>query len=207
MSPSLTVLVADDHVGLATALSEALRKWFLVEPPVNSIPQLEAALSRPPRPRVVLLDLAFGDANALRCLPDLVAACPEVAFVILSASWSEILVDRALQKGAAGYLCKGVGLTELRQATQAAAAGRVAVYGPDGEACAGRGKQLICPKDPLRLKQRRLLGLLKQGHPRAEIARRLGISVAGVDAATRRLRRAFGLAPGQRVDWGLLAPD
>ncbi len=201
MSSPISVLVADDHVGVATVLSQALARWFEVAPSVNTLPQLSGALSVTPRPSVVLLDLQFGEQSALRLLPVLVKDCPEVAFVMHSAHWDEVVVDAALAAGACGYVHKTMGLVEVRIAIEAAAWGRITVLGPTMQSSGSRQAVLLRPTRPLSPRVRRVLGLLQQGHDRAEVAKRLGISISGVDAAKRRLRRAFGLAPGAPVTW------
>ncbi len=130
MSDRISVMVADYFVGIATSLSQTLARWFEVAPSVNSLPQLRGALLTPPRPTVLLLELQFGEENALRILPSLVEAYPEVAFVVHSAHWNEVIVDAALSSGAYGYVHKTMGLLEVRQAIEAAARGRTAVMGP-----------------------------------------------------------------------------
>ena len=205
MSGRISVLVADDHVGVATVFARALARWFEVLPSVNTLPQLRGALAAPPRPSVVLLDLRFGEESALRLLPTLVTDCPEVAFVIHSAHWGEVIVDAALAGGACGYVHKTMGLVEVRTAIDAATRGQVTVFGPTELADGGPRGRLLRPVHPLSPKLRRVLGLLQQGLDRVAIAERLGISISGVDAAKRRLRRAFGLPPGVPVDWAMLA--
>jgi DNA-binding CsgD family transcriptional regulator len=93
-----------------------------------------------------------------------------------------------------------MGLVEVRAAVSAAVDGHVSLCGPS-EHSAKSPPIEIHPRSPLTRKQRRLLGLLRQGLPRAEIARRLGVSLSGVDAAKTRLRQSFGLARGEQIDW------
>jgi two-component system, NarL family, response regulator LiaR len=49
---------------------------------------------------------------------------PEIRIVVLTNVGDRILVDRVVQAGAVGYLCKGMRASELRMALKAAAAGQ-----------------------------------------------------------------------------------
>jgi DNA-binding NarL/FixJ family response regulator len=201
----LTVLVADDHVMVASSLTETLSQWFATDPPVNTLEQLRGALTswttrNPLDPLVVVLDLDFRGVSALRALPDLTRDFPEVTFLMLSGHFTESLVDHALQCGAMGYLAKGVGSTELRWAIEAVAKGRFAVYG-DEPYDRKPSEHCFSPKARLTPALRRAVQLFSKGKSRREISVLLGISESGVDALVARVRALYGLPPREPIEW------
>lgn len=158
MKRSITVLVADDHVGLAAALTQSLGRRFLTEGSVNTPQQLRGAMREwraregwRAGPLVVLLDIHFGEQaeSGLELLADLVVTCPEARYVMHSLYGSRVFVHQALALGAIGFVDKCCGLTEMEKAIEAAAASRVAVYTKeDVGGGAGAGRATSLPSTP-----------------------------------------------------------
>lgn len=201
----LTVLVADDHVLVASSLTTYLGDWFATDPPVNTLEQLRGALTAwttksPVEPLVIVLDVDFRGVSALRALPDLTRDFPEVTFLMLSGTFTESLVDMALHSGAMGYLAKGVGLTEMKWAIETVAKGKIAVYG-DAPTMQTRTEPGLSPKGKLTPALRRAVQLFSRGKSRSEIGALLGISESGVDALVARVRAVYGLPPREPIEW------
>lgn len=137
MQRTTTVLVADDHVGLATAMTRCLGEHYRTQVAVNTPGQLRSVLHKW-RDRegwkltslVVLLDISFGpeSESGLELLADLVTRCPEARYVMYSMHGTRVFVGRALELGAAGFVDKRCGLSELRQAIDAAVEGKAARF-------------------------------------------------------------------------------
>lgn len=204
----ITVLIADNHIALASGLSLLLERWFQVEPPVNTLGQLRDVLTawtKPVqhRPMVVVLGVNFGGASAIRALPELSASFPEVRFLMYSVDFTETLIDSSLQSGALGYVDKRSGVSELRWAIDTVAVGKVAVYGRDGPTRQGQPSG-ISPTAPLTPRLRQALLLFQKGRTRSDVASIMGISQSGVDALIARLRSLYGLAGRERIDWSQL---
>lgn len=147
MERPVTVLVADDHVGVAAAVTNWLARQYRCEPPVNSPRQLRDALASwavregwREGTLVVLLDIQFADdqPDGLELLEELCPRFPEARYVMYSAFASRLFVHRALELGALGFVDKLCGLTELNRAIEAAAQGRKAIL-TDRDVGGGRG--------------------------------------------------------------------
>lgn len=213
MERPITVLVAHDHVGVAAAITHLLAEHYATEPPVNSPAQLRNAVQAWRKrdgwrtgPLVVLLDISFGPEapGGLEVLPDLLADCPEAQFVMHTMYATRSMVETSLDRGAVGFVDKLCGPTELRQAIEAAAAGKTAVFTLEDVGWGGGGSpppRRHRPRRPLTRALRRVLGLLQAGRNRREIAEILGITMSGVEASMTRMRALYGFAPSDKVDW------
>ena len=207
-SRQVAIVVADDHIGVAHALTSLLGRFYATLPAANSIPQLRSLLQEwtgssqaSGAQLVVLLDLEFpGGEDGLEALPDLRRGFPGVRFVVHSAREQQTIVRTAMLEGADGYVAKACGIAELRQAIASAVAGRPKVLlGSGVEPTLGGG---LHPERPLTPALRRVLVCLQAGRRRQEIADVLGISLSAVEADVTRLRRAYGVRRGEAIDWG-----
>jgi DNA-binding NarL/FixJ family response regulator len=64
-------------------------------------------------PDVLLLDVAMPNMDGLEALPFIRKACPNTQVVMVTAFGSEGIRERALAAGAAGFIEKGLDVTEL----------------------------------------------------------------------------------------------
>ena len=209
MPPSfrpITVLIADDHVVLATALFHYLEEFYRTESPVNSVAQLRDTLASWQQREgwrssqlVVLLDIKFPNEDGLTALPKLIRENPEVRFLIFSAVRPS-LTRHVIHDGAAGFISKGSGPKELRAAIEGAARGKICHSDPDTVGSLGE-PTVLSPVRPLSPVLRRVLIMLQKGRNRREIATILGISLSGVEANITRIRRCFGIRHSARIDW------
>jgi DNA-binding NarL/FixJ family response regulator len=101
-----TVLIADDHPLTRDALASMLggNGFDIVGEAADGRQAIERA--RELQPDLVLLDLSMPDVDGLTALPDLKAASPNSAVVVLTASGTEDNLLAAIRAGAAGYLLK-----------------------------------------------------------------------------------------------------
>lgn len=180
----LQVLVADDDVCVATAISRLLASTFEVQPPVNSLRQLKSALSACP-PHVVLLDIGFGHTSSLGLLPELVEAYPSTSFIAFTGRSDPGLEEAALARGAARFLRKCTGVRELQEAIRAVAA----------ECLKGKrrrsslGQQQFASAS-LTSRTLAVISLLEMGLTHAEAAARLGLSKKAIEYHVARSRAA-----------------
>lgn len=119
----IRILIADDHPlyrnGVALTLAEA-GDLEVVATCASAPEAVEAASAH--APDVVLLDISM-PGNGLTAARDIVAARPETAVAMLTASEQDEDLFTALQAGARGYILKGVGANELVAAVRGLAAG------------------------------------------------------------------------------------
>lgn len=114
MTPSIRVLIADDHLifrmGLKSLLKNAPDIVVAGEATTGSqtIEKFNELL-----PDVVVLDLRMPDGGGMSALSGIRAACRDAKVLVLSSYANEEEVYQALQAGASGYVLKDVGPAEL----------------------------------------------------------------------------------------------
>jgi DNA-binding NarL/FixJ family response regulator len=77
-------------------------------------------------PAAVLLDLSMPDMDGLEAIPEIRKLQPKVAIVVLSGFSADRMAHAAEERGADGYVEKGTPISELRDITKRAVAGRAA---------------------------------------------------------------------------------
>jgi DNA-binding NarL/FixJ family response regulator len=101
-----TIVIADDHPLTRDALASLLEANDFEVVGLAGNGHEAIACARELRPDLVLLDLSMPDLDGLAALPELKAAAPESAVVVLTASGTEDNLLAAIRAGAAGYLLK-----------------------------------------------------------------------------------------------------
>ncbi len=124
-----TVLIADDHPLTRDALASMLEGngFDVVGEAADGRQAIECA--RELQPDLVLLDLSMPDVDGLMALPDLRAAAPNSAVVVLTASGTEDNLLAAIRAGAAGYLLKTEPPERLVEFLRGVARGEAALSG------------------------------------------------------------------------------
>jgi DNA-binding NarL/FixJ family response regulator len=76
------------------------------------------------RPEAVLLDLSMPDMDGMEAIPEIRRDDPDVAIIVLSGFSADRMENRAIERGADGYVEKGTPIQELREVTRTAVAAR-----------------------------------------------------------------------------------
>lgn len=114
------IVLVDDHVLVRESLSELMNQ----EPDLVIVGQASdgkeaAELCASLKPDAIVLDLTLGRDSAFTLVPELRAAHPHAAILILSMHDEMVFAERALKNGANGYVMKNermpVLLTALRR--------------------------------------------------------------------------------------------
>ena len=187
-----SVLIVDDHPIVLQGCRRVLQDRGLA--PIFEARDIDTAseLARRHQPDVIIVDLAMqgGGLSGLSLIRTIRANNPRARILVFSMHSDPIIVSRALQTGANGYLLKDTSSEELVRAVESVAAGtpylssdlatQVALVGADG------ARNPLADLTPRELQT---LGLLAQGKSYGRIAAELNISYKTVVNVCYQLRQ------------------
>ncbi len=183
----IRVLLVEDHALVREALFMRLsaeRDIEIIGQAAN-LAEAEAELERH-RPDVVLLDFLLGEGDPLHILPSWNVRFRPLRVVILTASHNGEIARRALQAGAAGFVCKSDSFGDLLTVVRKAAKGRVALT--------PTVQEILDSVQDSGLSDRELqaLRLIAAGKATREIAAILGISVKTAERHRENIKQKLG---------------
>jgi DNA-binding NarL/FixJ family response regulator len=122
----LKIVIADDHRLMVQGIRRALEAAGDIEVvgEANSGPEVLPVV-RQTEPDLVLLDIRMPQLDGLACLDRLRKQCPDVKVIILSVFSDPENIERALRRGACGYIVKSVNPVDLPSAIRQAFDGTV----------------------------------------------------------------------------------
>jgi len=199
MSP-VRVMLADDHKLVRGGLSALLKGIGGVEVVAEANDGREAIqLCESHQPDIILMDIAMTGMNGLEATSRISKEFPQVRVIILSMHTSEEYVLKALRAGAAGYLLKDAGISELELAITAVAQGETYLSPPVSKhVITDYVRRVGLEQDSdemvdrpaiqrLTFRQREILQLIAEGNSTQEIANLLSISVKTVETHRMQL--------------------
>ena len=198
MSPARRprVLIADDHLLVAEALTSLLKEEFdLVGVVEDGRALVEAAGTL--RPDVIVADITMPHLNGIDALLRLRQRGDRVPVVFLTMHRDVTFARRALEAGASGLVLKHSASVELVAALRAALAGGTYLT-PQlaAEVLEAMKQGPERSKDPaaaLTLRQREVLQLLAEGRSAKEIATTLSISTRTVEFHKYQMMETLGI--------------
>ena len=128
------------------------------------------------RPDVLILDLNLPGMNGLECLRKVRAKDPDARILVFSMHDSPMMVSRALESGAAGYLTKSSAASEMIDAVRSVANGQRFISRSLVPDLVGRNTAASEPLDRLTKREFEVFIRLARGETVAEIAGVLHIS-------------------------------
>jgi len=187
-----SVLIVDDHPIVLQGCRRVLQDRGMA--PIFEARDVETAdqLARRHQPDVIIVDLAMqgGGLSGLSLIHTIRASNPRARILVFSMHSDPIIVSRALQTGATGYLLKDTSSEDLVRAVESVATGtrylssdlatQVAVVD------AGVARNPLSDLTPRELQT---LELLAQGKPYGRIAAELNISYKTVVNVCYQLRQ------------------
>ena len=218
MTALIRVLLADDHALFRAGIRSLVQSFDGMEIVAEASDGREAlAFCKMHRPDIALMDIIMPQLNGLDATARLATISPRTRTIILSMNSTEEYVLQALRCGAAGYLLKNIGPSELEQAVRTVATGGTYL-------CPSISKHVIAAYlecvggEPIGLferltpRQREVLQLVAEANTTKEIAQKLNLSPKTVEMHRTLLMAALhvhDIASLVRcaIRMGLISPD
>jgi two-component system NarL family response regulator len=180
---SITVLVVDDHPVVRDGLIAIISSEADIEVTGDVGTGLEGveAYSRL-RPMVVLMDLLLPDISGVEAIRRICQNAPNARVIVLTTVDADEDIYRALEAGARGYLLKDMVRRELIQAIRDVAAGRRYIPAAVGARIAEG-----LPRPEVSAREIEVLTLVAAGLKNKEVATRLSVSEATVNAHVKHI--------------------
>ena len=194
-----TVIVADDHPLFRTAIKEALQEsqgdtMFLE---ASSFETLQELVDANQNVDLVLLDLHMPGVSGFAGLVFLCKRYPSVPVVIISANEDPLVIQRALDHGAAGFVPKSSDIKTITSAINDILMGEI--WAPESTQANLPGNnvsELAMAERMARLtpQQFKVLMMVTQGLLNKQIAYDMGISEATVKAHVTAIMNKLGVS-------------
>ncbi len=192
-----TIVIADDHPLFRGALRQAVGSLVpgsrVIE--ATGLDDLTGTLDREKEVDLVLLDLTMPGVQGFSGLIYLRAQHPDVPVVIVSANEDPVVIRRAVEFGAAGFIPKSLDSDRIGTAIQAVLAGDSWIP-PEIELGVSEDKEtaeLMRRLATLTPQQVRVLMMLSEGLLNKQIAYELGVSEATVKAHVSAILQKLGV--------------
>jgi len=193
-----TVIVADDHPLFRTAIKEALEAEqgatrFLE---ANSFESLQDLVDHHKEVDLVLLDLHMPGVSGFAGLVYLCKRYPSVPVVIISANEDPVVIQRALEHGAAGFIPKSSSLDTITRAIASILMGEI--WTPDSTVSNLPGNNVSELEMAERMaqltpQQFKVLMMMSQGLLNKQIAYELAVSEATIKAHVTAIMNKLGV--------------
>ena len=193
-----TVIVADDHPLFRTAIKEALeadqgQTRFLE---ASSFESLQELVDQNREVDLVLLDLHMPGVSGFAGLVYLCKRYPSVPVVIISANEDPVVIQRALEHGAAGFIPKSSSLDTITRAIASVLMGEI--WTPESTFSNLPGNnvselELADRMAQLTPQQFKVLMMMSQGLLNKQIAFELAVSEATIKAHVTAIMHKLGV--------------
>jgi len=202
---SIKILLAEDHAVVRESIREALSR----EPEFKVVGEASdgdeaVKLARDLKPDVILMDVAMPRLNGIEATRQIKAFQPAVSILVLTAYDDEQYIFSVLSAGAAGYLLKDVGVSDLVEAIKAVHRGESILHPNIAKKVlqkfrAGKGE---VPGEPstemLSEREITVLKLAAGGLSNNAIAQELHLSVSTIESHLRTIFSKLGV--GSRTE-------
>ena len=180
---SISVVLVDDH----PVVRDGYRRLLEQVPNIKVIAETDSGEAgydyyRKYSPDVLVLDINMPGIGGLEAIRRIKAFDERARILVFSMHSSEIMIHRALEAGALGYLTKQGGMAQMVQAVQKVAKGRMYI---DAEHVTSMAQHKLPnnsldPIQALSAREFQIFKLLAEGLTVAEIAKTLSISAKTV---------------------------
>lgn len=213
MEPNYRVVVADDHPLFREAIVSVVRRTLANAEIIEICDLTGLQAQNLDDVDMLLLDLNMPGVHGLSALVHARAQAPSVAVIVVTAMEDPVIMQRALDLGAAGFVPKSANLCEISKALQTVLAGGVSV--PERlSSYISEPSQLSEPAitasrriATLTPQQFRIASLLAAGMLNKQIAWELGISEATVKVHMTTILRKLNVQNRTQVALLIQAVD
>lgn len=202
LEQTISVILVDDHPVVRDGYRRLLEQTDNIKV-VDEADNGEAAydLYRRHTPDVVVLDINMPGIGGLETIRRIKAHDEKARILIFSMHSNEIMIQRALEAGALGYLTKQSGMGQMVQAVQQVACGRMYI---DAEHVTSLAQHKLSDHaaDPVRVLSTRefqLFKMLAEGNSVADIASKLSISAKTVGVHHTNIMKKLGLSNSSQL--------
>jgi DNA-binding NarL/FixJ family response regulator len=192
-----TVVIADDHPLFRGALRQAIATLMpqarILE--ASGMDELKTGLASEKGADLILLDLTMPGVQGFSGLMHLRAQHPEIPVVIVSANEDPVVIRRAIDFGASGFIPKSMNVDAIGSALEDVLAGNIWTP-PDVDLSATEDKEtadLVRRLGTLTPQQVRVLTMLSEGLLNKQIAYELSVSEATVKAHVSAILDKLGV--------------
>jgi two-component system NarL family response regulator len=186
---TIRIAIAEDQRMLRELLSAVLAKepgLVVVGEAATGPEALDMAQAL--QPDVLVLDIGLPETDGIEVARTLRKNQPTLKLLALSVHTEQRFIEEMLKAGADGYVVKSAALAEVVQAIRAVTQDKIYLsQNVTREAQTSKLAGLLAPRE------RQVLGLIAEGKRSVEIARRLHISPATVEAHRRNIMRKLDL--------------
>ena len=191
---SITVMLVDDHPVVRDGYSKLLAN----QPDITVVAELidgESACAQYPEvnPNVVVLDLNMPGIGGLETIRRLMAKHSKVKILVFTMHDSKIMVTRALEAGAVGYLIKSSPAEEMVKAVRQVSSGKVYL---DHDLPTDIKQATLADNNPVELLTKRefqVFCALAEGRSVSEIAQTISISPKTVGVHQTNIMKKLNL--------------
>jgi two-component system response regulator NreC len=194
---SVKVVLIDDH----PIVRQGLRNLLQTEPSLAVIAEADDGITglelvRRLKPDVLIVDLIMPGLNGLDLIKQALKHLPGLRIVVLSMQSADSYVVEALNSGAAGYVLKETGPSEIIHAVQTVVGGgrylsrRLAQRVLDSSTAR---KRIADPYESLTPREREILHLIVEGNTGPQIAKKLVLSPRTVELHRSRIMKKLDL--------------
>lgn len=200
MTATIRIALADDHHLIRSGLKLLLGCSEAIEIVGEAADGAAAlVLAEELAPDILLLDLAMPGMDGLECLRQLNQRCLKTRVIVLTMYEDENYVLEAMLAGAHGYVQKSSIDTELFQAIENVAAGKIHLKEAAAKSMLAmllvERQKSVPPAIPVSLspREQEVLRLYARGFSLREIGEQLGLSTKTVDTYKTRIMEKLGL--------------
>ena len=187
MSVSASILTVDDHPAVREGLGLLLAKGQHTVCGEASCRDELLSLLDSVCPDLALVDIALGEESGLDCIQDLLSR--EISVLVYSMHGNAKIVNRALNRGAHGYVTKCETSVVLLEAIQTVLGGKLYLSPRVAANLEAEDCQVDSPVEPPQFseRERQALALLAKGETYADIASKFDVSVRTVETYFTRM--------------------